>query len=126
MRFTKLGRSHLEIIFKSFTELCHYISSGITILGQTHMGYYASTGDRNYLNITLKNMPIMDPESVTNEIKKFFDNICTVASIKPLIYAGTKFLFDQWQITLDITDREEIIKSLPRCIKILGNKITLS
>ena len=90
------------------------------------MEYYASSGDRTYLNITMKNVPISESTSISNAIKNYFENICSIASIKPLFYAGTKFLSDQWQISLDITDKEEITKIIPRCIELLGNKITLS
>ena len=126
MRFTKLGRSYLEIIFKFFTKLNFYISNGISLLEQIYLGYYASTNNRNYLNISIKDIPIMDSSAVSDAIKEFFTNIRTIAAIKPLIYAGTKFLSDQWQIILDITDRENITKQIPRCIELLGNKALLS
>ena len=32
IRFMKLGRSHMEIIFKSYMELNHYITTGIFLL----------------------------------------------------------------------------------------------
>ena len=94
MRFTRLGRSHLEIIFKSYTELCHYITSGISLMGQTHSRYYASSGNKNYLNITIKNVSILELLTITKAIKKFFKNICPISAIKLLVYADTKFLSD--------------------------------
>ena len=90
------------------------------------MSYYASSGDRIYLNIILKNILIMNPSYISDNIKNFFIDICPIASIKPLLYANTKFLSDQWQISLDITDREKITETIPRIIKLLDNKVTLS
>ena len=126
MRFTRLGRSHLEIIFGSFTELQQHVLSGIKLLGQTLSGYYASRNERTYINIALKNMPIVSPEKISMEIKRKFDNIYPVTAIKPLYFAGTNILTDQWQVTVDITDKEHILSKIPRFIEIFDCKVTLS
>ena len=126
MIFTKKGRSHLEIIFHTFKELQHHVSTGITLLGQTCLGYYASKNDRNYLNISMRNMPITNMQKILEEIKDTFTGICSIASIKPLYFAGTKILTDQWQVTLDITDKEHVIEKIPRIVIFMGRKINLS
>ena len=125
MKFTKLKRTYLEIIFKSHSELYHYITARISLLGQTHMGYYALTDNRIFLNITMKNVPITELSTISNAIKNYFKNICPITFIKLLVYAGTKFLSDQWQISLDITDKEKITKIISRYIKLLGDKVIL-
>ena len=52
--------------------------------------------------------------------------ICSIASIKPLYFAGTKILTDQWQVTLDITDKEHVIEKIPRTVIFMERKINLS
>src|SRR6185369_12002027 len=59
-RFTQRGRTHLEFIFHTFSEMEMHLQKGITLFSQTLRGYYASSAGRTYLNITLRNMPISD------------------------------------------------------------------
>ena len=74
----------------------------------------------------MKNMPIMNMHKIIDEIKDTFTGICNIVSIKPLYFAGTKILTDQWQVTLDITDKEYITEKIPRTVIFLGRKVNLS
>ena len=102
-----------------------HLQKGITLFSQTLRGYYASSAGHTYLNITLRNMPISGKETLTDILKDTFDSICPIASIKPLLYASTKLLSDQWMVSLDITDKEQIVGKFPRILNILDHKVTL-
>src|SRR5947209_14268150 len=93
-KFTKNGRTHLELIFHSYGELKIQLAKGIDLLGQNFKGYFASAADRTYLNITFRNMPIYNKQALSNNLYETFEDICTIASIKPMVYSSTKFLSD--------------------------------
>src|SRR4051812_16771741 len=97
-KFTKNGRTHLELIFHSYRELEIYLANGIALLGQNFRGYFTSVADQTYLNITLRNMPIYNKQTLFDILYETFEEICTIASIKPIVYSSTKFFSDQWII----------------------------
>src|SRR5947209_1794993 len=94
-KFTKNGRMHLELIFHSYGELEIQLAKGIDLLGQNFKGYFASAADCTYLNITFRNMPIYNKQALSDNLYKIFEGICTITSIKPMVYLSTKFLSDQ-------------------------------
>ena len=74
----------------------------------------------------MKNMSISDTQEIIKKIQNIFTGICDITSIKPLYFVGTKILTDQWQVILDITDKEQITNKIPRSIIFLGRKVNLS
>src|SRR2546427_207842 len=74
-------------------------------MDQTARGYFATQEDCNFLTIRLNNMPIYNKDSILETIQDIFAKIAPVYSIRPLVYAGTKFLTDPWLVTLDIIDK---------------------
>ena len=94
-KFTKNGRTHLELIFHSYGELEIQLAKGINLLGQNFKGYFTSAADHTYLNITFRNMPIYNKQALSDNLYETFEGICTIASIKPMVYSSTKFLSDQ-------------------------------
>jgi hypothetical protein len=124
-KFTKNGRTHLELIFHSYEEMEIQLARGIDLLGQNFRGYFASAANRTYLNITLRNMPIYNKQVLSDLLFETFEGICPIASIKPLIYTSTQFLSDQWMVSLDITDRESIVSKIPRVTNIRNHKVSL-
>ena len=125
-RFTRRGRTHIEVIFGSMRETEWFLSTGLELMGQTIRGYFATQDDRTFLTIRLNNMPIYNKDSISETIQDLFTKIAPVRSIRPLVYAGTKFLTDQWLVTLDITDIEHVTTKIPRILDVLGFKVTTS
>jgi len=93
-KFTKNGRTHLELVFYSYEELEIQLAKGIDLLGQNFKEYFTSVADHTYLNITFHNMLIYNKQALSDCLYETFEDICPVASIKPMVYSSTKFLSD--------------------------------
>ena len=93
-KFTKNSRTHLELIFHLYGKLEIQLVKGIDLLGQNFKGYFASAADCTYLNITFRNMPIYNKQALSDNLYKIFEGICTITSIKPIVYLSIKFLLD--------------------------------
>src|SRR5690242_16195555 len=120
----KGARTHLELVFSSNEKLKRYASEGIQIFNRIYFGYIPSDARRSFLPIKIRNVPLGDKNLISEEIKKAFDNIGKIASIKPLLIEGTPYLTDQWIITFETTDDTELEERIPRFYILMDNKIT--
>src|SRR5439155_9694845 len=63
-RFTQRGRTHLELIFHTFSEMKMHLQKDITLFSQTLREYYASSAGHTCFNIILRNMPFSGKETL--------------------------------------------------------------
>src|SRR5947209_11428314 len=124
-RFTKNGRTHLELIFNTYEDLDTHLFQGINLLTHCFKGYFPSAADRTYLHIIFRNMPIFNKEALSSDLAEIFADICPIASIKPMLYTATSLLSDQWMVSLNITDKETIVSKFPRIVNIRNHKVSL-
>src|SRR5947209_8161750 len=128
-RLTHLEHLFLEIVFLDATTRDRYLKDGLQILG-TRLSGYNNAENRNFLTITLNNVPIMILDVLTNLVghtmTEFAPAGAKLFSFRPLIVPDTEFLTNQWQVHYDVTDcGYEIFNNLQKFVEIDGFKVNL-
>ncbi|CAG8507727.1 2306_t:CDS:2 [Cetraspora pellucida] len=74
------------------------------------------------LSIRLRRVPIIDKDTISEEIKWAFDRVGTIIIIKLLLYKGTPIHSDQWVIIFNITEDVKLAEQMPRYVNIMDQK----
>jgi hypothetical protein len=117
-------RTHLELVFASQEKLKQYATKGVEIFNKTYFGYIPTDSRKSFLTVKIRNVPLGNKETISDEIKKAFGNIGKVVSIKPLLIEGTPYLTDQWIVTFETTEDPDLEEKIPRFYIFMDNKIT--
>src|SRR5947209_3081933 len=128
-RLTHLEHLFLEIVFLDATTRDRYLEDGLQILG-TRLSDYNNAENRNFLTITLNNVPIMTLDVLRNLVGHTMIDFAPAGvklfSFCPLIVLNTEFLTNQWQAHYNVTDcGYEIFNNLQKFVEIDGFKVNL-
>ncbi|CAG8590234.1 8561_t:CDS:2, partial [Cetraspora pellucida] len=122
LHFVKGTRMYLEIIFTDEQKMREYTKKGIDMFQQTFYDHISSRTNQDLLSVRLRRVPIMDKDTISEEIKWAFDEVGTIMAIKPLLYEGTPIQSDQWGIIFDITEDAKLAERMPRYVNIIDQK----
>ena len=104
MRYTNKIRTHLEVTFQSEEAAKIWAEKTITIANQECGGCYATKDKKSYFTVNLTNVPLDDPNEISNQLLLIFQGIGDISVIKPKYWEGTSILTDAWTITFNTSE----------------------
>src|SRR5438132_8923762 len=126
VKYTNNKRFHLELAFFTKEATDTWEKKPITLIRKDLLPIRAFNGNKSFFSISLSGVPLCDTQEVTSQLQKIFGKVGKIATIKPKLWEGTSFTFDNWLITFDTTEIKDISMlsaNIPRLVSISGDRV---
>jgi hypothetical protein len=124
VNFLKQGKV-AEVTFTTSDAAFQAVEKGLYYMNCTIPLTRSFSTSQDIVGITVKNLPGRPKEETYDEILSVFGKYGTVTEIKLHYYGTSQIRMPSCAVILDITNKEEGIKALPRQVFCFGKKVDL-